>query len=41
MSSVDTAWLRMDRPHNLMMICGVLMFDGPVAFARLRRSIAA
>jgi WS/DGAT/MGAT family acyltransferase len=39
MSSVDTAWLRMDRPHNLMMICGVLMFDGPVAFARLRRLV--
>ena len=26
MSSVDTAWLRMDRPSNLMMICGVLIF---------------
>ena len=26
MSAVDTAWLRMDRPQNLMMICGVLMF---------------
>ena len=26
MSAVDTAWLRMDRPHNLMMICGVLLF---------------
>ena len=24
MSSVDTAWLRMDSPHNLMMIVGVL-----------------
>ena len=28
MSSVDTAWLRMDRPSNLMMIVGVLMFEG-------------
>ena len=28
-SAVDTAWLRMDRPHNLMMISGVLMFDEP------------
>ena len=28
MSAVDTAWLRMDRPQNLMMICGVLLFDG-------------
>ena len=25
-SSVDTAWLRMDKPSNLMMICGVLIF---------------
>src|SRR2546425_687430 len=24
MSSVDVAWLRMDRPSNLMVICGVL-----------------
>jgi WS/DGAT/MGAT family acyltransferase len=39
MSSVDTAWLRMDRPHNLMMICGVLLFDGPVEFARVKRLI--
>ncbi|HEX4883226.1 MAG TPA: wax ester/triacylglycerol synthase family O-acyltransferase [Casimicrobiaceae bacterium] len=39
MSSVDTAWLRMDRPHNLMMICGVLVFDGHVDFARLKHVI--
>jgi diacylglycerol O-acyltransferase len=39
MSSVDTAWLRMDRPHNLMMICGVLVFDGRVDFARLKQVI--
>lgn len=38
-SAVDTAWLRMDRPHNLMMICGVLMFRGHVDFARLRKVI--
>jgi diacylglycerol O-acyltransferase / wax synthase len=38
-SAVDTAWLRMDRPHNLMMICGVLMFEGRVDFARLRQVI--
>src|SRR5512143_3015283 len=31
-SSVDTAWLRMDRPTNLMMIVGVMMFDRPIAF---------
>ncbi|GIK88427.1 MAG: wax ester/triacylglycerol synthase family O-acyltransferase [Burkholderiales bacterium] len=40
MSAVDTAWLRMDRPHNLMMICGVLRFADPVDYARLRRVIA-
>jgi len=37
MSSVDTAWLRMDRPSNLMMIVGVLEFGGIVSHARLRR----
>ncbi len=35
MSAVDTAWLRMDRPHNLMVICGVLIFDRPVERSRL------
>lgn len=30
MSSVDTTWLRMDRPNNLMMIVGVWMLAGPV-----------
>jgi WS/DGAT/MGAT family acyltransferase len=39
MSSVDTAWLRMDRPSNLMMICGVLLFRERVTLARLRRSV--
>jgi WS/DGAT/MGAT family acyltransferase len=38
-SAVDTAWLRMDRPHNLMMICGVLMFKGRVRAERLKRVI--
>ncbi len=39
MSSVDTAWLRMDTPTNLMMIVGVLMFGSPVDFARLKRTL--
>ena len=30
MSSADAAWLRMDRPTNLMVINGVLWFDEPV-----------
>jgi len=39
MSSVDTAWLRMDTPTNLMMIVGVLMFSTPLDFARLKRTL--
>jgi WS/DGAT/MGAT family acyltransferase len=39
MSAVDTAWLRMDRPHNLMMISGVLLFRERITLARLRRVI--
>jgi len=39
MSTVDTAWLRMDRPHNLMMVCGVMMFDRAVDHARLVRVV--
>lgn len=38
-SAVDTAWLRMDRPQNLMMICGVLLFRERVDFARLARLV--
>jgi len=38
-SAVDTAWLRMDRPHNLMMICGVMMFRGRLDYARVRRLV--
>ncbi len=30
MSGVDTAWLRMDSPSNLMMIVGVWVFEGPL-----------
>ena len=39
MSSVDTAWLRMDRPHNLMIINGVWALDRRVDFRRLRRDL--
>src|SRR4030095_5849632 len=38
-SAVDTAWLRMDRPSNLMMICGVLLFSDRIRFDRLTRII--
>ncbi len=39
MSRVDTAWLRMERPTNPMMITGVLMFDEPISLAKLRKVI--
>jgi WS/DGAT/MGAT family acyltransferase len=39
MSAVDTAWLRMDTPTNLMMIVGVLMFDGGIDVARFKRTV--
>lgn len=41
MRAVDVAWLRMDRPDNLMQINGVLAFDGPPDLQRLRDLIAA
>jgi WS/DGAT/MGAT family acyltransferase len=37
MSRVDTAWLRMCRPTNPMMITGVLMFDEPMTLERLKQ----
>ena len=37
-SHVDTAWLRMDRPTNLMQIVGVMIFDGRIDFPRLKRT---
>lgn len=41
MSSVDTAWLRMDRPTNRMVIVTVLVFDQPVGYERLKATFAA
>jgi diacylglycerol O-acyltransferase len=38
-SAVDTAWLRMDRPGNLMMICGVLTFHEHIDIRRLKRVV--
>jgi len=40
MSKVDTAWLRMESPTNLMMITGVMMFAEPMELADLKRVIA-
>jgi len=39
MSGVDTAWLRMERPTNHMMVVGVLMLGERVDFRRLRKAI--
>jgi diacylglycerol O-acyltransferase len=38
-SGVDTAWLRMDDPTNLMMIVGVMTFAERVAPAKVRRVV--
>jgi diacylglycerol O-acyltransferase / wax synthase len=37
MSSVDTAWLRMEHSSNLMLINGLMMFDRPMDFQNLRQ----
>ena len=40
MSKVDTAWLRMERPTNLMMITGVMMFAVPLDRERIKKVLA-
>ncbi|WP_052452565.1 WS/DGAT/MGAT family O-acyltransferase [Noviherbaspirillum autotrophicum] len=40
LSYVDTAWLRMDRPTNLMMICGMLTFEDRLDLARVKEVVA-
>ncbi|HEY8023821.1 MAG TPA: wax ester/triacylglycerol synthase family O-acyltransferase [Burkholderiaceae bacterium] len=39
LSAVDAGWLRMDRPTNLMMICGMFMFAERVDPGTLKRTI--
>ena len=39
MSRADAAWLRMDRPTNLMVINGVLLFDEPLDRARFEEVV--
>jgi diacylglycerol O-acyltransferase / wax synthase len=41
MSPVDTAWLRMDSPGNLMMIVGVDVFEGACDLPRMQRVLEA
>lgn len=38
-SNVDTAWLRMEDPTNLMMISGVLVFGTPLDYERLKTTL--
>jgi len=40
LSSVDTAWLRMDRPENLMQILGIMVCSGRIDDERLKRTVA-
>lgn len=39
LSAVDAAWLRMEDPTNLMMVTGILLFEGRVGLERLRAVI--
>jgi WS/DGAT/MGAT family acyltransferase len=39
MSRVDTAWLRMDTPHNLMMIIGVWLLEPQITHAALAQRV--
>ncbi len=39
LSNVDAAWLSMEDPTNLMMVTGVMMFDQPIEFERLKETI--
>lgn len=41
LSNVDTAWLRMEDPTNLMMVTGVMIFSAPMDFERLKATIEA
>lgn len=40
MSLVDTAWLRMERPTNPMMITGVLMLDEPMTLEKFKKLVS-
>ncbi len=36
LADVDSAWLRMDDPTNLMVVTGVMITDAPLAFEDIR-----
>jgi diacylglycerol O-acyltransferase len=39
LSSVDSAWLRMEDPTNLMMITGIMVFGAPMEYERLKATL--
>ena len=39
MSPVDSAWLHMEDPTNLMMVTGVCLLDKPIDFVRFRETL--
>ena len=39
MSGIDTAWLRMEHPTNLMMIVGIMVFKEKLDFKKLQATI--
>ena len=39
LGNVDTAWLHMEDPTNLMMVTGLYIFDKPIDFTRLRDTV--
>jgi WS/DGAT/MGAT family acyltransferase len=39
LSLIDSAWLRLDRPTNLMMICGVMLFSERLDWSRVKATI--
>ena len=41
MSNIDTAWLRMEQPTNLMMITGVMIFADKLDIGRLKQILAS
>ena len=38
-SKVDTAWLRMEQPTNLMMITGIMLLDSPMDIDRFKDTV--
>jgi diacylglycerol O-acyltransferase len=38
-SNVDAAWLHMEKPANMAMITGVMIFDQPIEYTRLRQTV--